>query len=608
VAITFSRSHKPVALLRTRRAPLVAGLTLGALSLAVYQRTGYSVWMLLIWLASLVALGVYSWRESGALPRISRGDLLAGVAVLVIFAPLYLARLYDWPVQISSDESTIMDVSADLSSKDGVDPFSVSFYANRQTILFVVWGHLGKLLGGIDLAHMRLLHALVGLITIAASYYLFRQLLPRGWAMFASAVFGLNHAYLMISRLAMRENTAVLAEVVALGLLLRGFRQRHLFLTFLGGIAAGLGFYAYHPGRAAFVLWAVFLGLLALFYRRTFPLRRIATFGAAALAVLVIVAGPLLIAEGKAPPAPPQVDPAAQLLITKAGRQHQMDWVGASSIRDGYLTNVRFGLKTFNDKITDHGYIYVNQGHGFVDPLTGILVWVGAGVLLLALILQRRREEPWPLLMLSSFIVLWLGSAFIVNKAPNYTRLLITLPFAAYLVTVAVRFVAKQAERLLARAGRRLDPAPTIAIASAVLVAIGALNLAIAWDYVDRGRTNGDPIGSTARYMGDHPGEQFYLVAEENGPYPYFSWGNPGWWQDWLARVSPNTKLEEIVPSTAVTGLQPPAPFTLLMSRSALSALGAGLADRFPNGRVRNVVPDGTLVAFEVEDERAVSR
>ena len=604
--MAFMSTRRVPVLAGTRRASLAAGLALGALSLVVYQRTGYSTWMLLIWLAGLVALGVYYWRESGALPRIARGDILAGVALLVVFAPLYLARLYDWPVQISSDESTIMDVSADYSSQHGVDPFGVSFYANRQSMLFVVWGHLGKLLGGIDLEHMRLLHALVGLITIAASYYLFRQLLPRGWAIFASSIFGLNHAYLMISRLAMRENTAVAAEVIALALLLRGFRTRHLFSTYLGGIAAGIGFFAYHPGRAAFFLWAVFLGLLALFYRRMFPLRRIATFGAAALAGLVIVAGPLVISERKAPPAPPQVDPAAQLLITKAGRQHQMEWVGASSIRDGYLTNIRDGLKTFNNEISDHGYIYVNPGHGFVDPLTGILVWVGAGVLLLALILQRRREEPWPLLMLSGFIVLWLGFAFIVNKAPNYTRLLIAVPFVAYLVTIAVRFLAQQAEQLLARSGRRLTPAPTVAIASAVLVTIAALNLAIAWDYVDRGRSQGDPIGSTARYMGDRPGQQFYLVGEENGPYPYFSWGNRGWWHDWLARITPNTKLTE-APSTQVASLQPPPPFTLLMSRPALDTLGPGLADRFPTGRVRNVMPDGTLVAFEVDDARAGS-
>ena len=596
-----------MAFLSTRRAPLVAGLVLGGLSLLVYQLSDYSVWMLLVWLAGLFALGLYYRRESSRLPRIARGDVLAAVALFVAFAPLYLARLYEWPVQVITDEPTIMDVSEVYSKADGVDPFGVSTYQTRPALLFLAWGHLGKWIGGIDLTHMRFLHAFVGVLAIVASYFLFRQLLPRGWAMFASSLFGLNHAYWLISRLAMRENTAVFAEVVALALLLRGFRHRHLFSTFLGGIAAGLGFYVYHPGRAAFVLWAVFLGLLALFYRRQFPLKRTATFGAAALAGFVMMAGPLLLAELKAPPTSREVDPMAQLLITKEGRDLQKDWVYADSVLDGYLKNVEFGLKTFNSKDTDNGQIYINPGHGFVDPLTGVLVWVGVGVLGIALIRRRRREEPWPLLMLSSFIVLWLGFAFLINQAPKYPRLLIILPFVAYLVTEAVRFAARLAERLLARFGRRLYPAPTVAIASAVLVAIGTLNLGIAWDYVNRGRTEGEPIGSTARYIADRPGQQFYIVGDENGPYPFFSWGLAVWWHDWLATVSPEAKIANTVSSGQVDSLQPQAPFTLLMTRDFLSAAGPRLADRFPNGRVRNVLPDGTLVAFEVPDERAAS-
>ena len=589
-----------------RLVPLATGVGLGALSLAVYQLTGYSVWMLLLWLAGLSVLGLYYWRESSSLPRISRGDLLAGVALLVVFAPLYLAHLYEWPVQVISDEPTIMGVSAQLSAADGVDPFGVSDYATRPTLLFIVWGHLGNLLGGIDLSHMRLLHALVGLLAIAASYALFRQLLPRGWAMFASSLFGLNHAYLLISRLAMRENTAVFVEVVALALLLWGLRRGHLFSTFLGGIAAGLGFYVYHPGRATFVLWAVFLGLLALLYRRRFPLRRIATFGAASFAGFVIVAGPLLLSERKAPPTPREVDPEAQLLITQKGRELQRDWVHASSIRDGYMQNVEQGLTTFNNQVVDHGWIYVNPGHGFVDPLTGILVWVGVGALGLWLIRRRRRDEPWPLLMLSSFLVLWLGFAFLVNQAPKYPRLLIILPFVAYLVTEAVRLLARQADRLLSRFDRRLSPWPSLAIASAVLVVIGAWNLIIAWDYVDRGRTEGEPIGSTARYMADRPDQPFYLIGDQGGPYPYFSWGETRWWREWLVLVSPNVELADPIPSEQVSSLQPQPPFTLLMSRSLLHAAEADLATRFPNGRVRNILPNGTLVAFEVPGDRAV--
>ena len=228
------------------------------------------------------------------------------------------------------------------------------------------------------------------------------------------------------------------------------------------------------------------------------------------------------------------VDPAAQLLITQEGRELQQFWVAAPTILDGYLQNVEFGLKTFNSKVTDNGQIYINPGHGFVDPLTGILLWVGVGALGIWLIRRRRRDEPWPLLMLSSFIVLWLGFAFLINQAPKYPRLLIVLPFVAYLVTEAVRLFARQADRLLTRFGRRPGPWPSVAIASAALVVIGAWNLAIAWDYVDRGRTEGEPIGSTARYIADRPDQHFYLIGDENGPYPYFRWGFDEWWHDWL--------------------------------------------------------------------------
>ena len=93
-------------------------------------------------------------------------------------------------------------------------------------MLFIVWGKLGNLIGGIDLFHMRLLHAVVGLLTIAACYALFRLLLPRNWAFLGALLVGVNHSMFMISRLAMRENTAVLVLVVALILLLWGFRQQ----------------------------------------------------------------------------------------------------------------------------------------------------------------------------------------------------------------------------------------------------------------------------------------------------------------------------------------------------------------------------------------------
>lgn len=586
-----------------RFALLAAGALLATAALVVYSLAGYSRGMFIVWLAGLVLLGLHFWRESPSLPRISLGDVAAPAALLAVFAPLYVAHLYHWPVQVITDEPTIMGVAQEYSDTAGVDPFGVSTYQIRPALLFLFWGRAGELLGGFDLAHMRLLHALVGLIAIAASYALFRQLLPRPWALFASCLFGFNHAYLMISRLAMRENTAVLIEVLALALLLRGLRHGHFFSTYVGGILAGLGFYTYHPGRATFPVWVLFLVLLALLYRSRFPLRRIARFGAIAFAGFVIMAGPLLIAESHAPRIEREVDPLSQLLITSEGRELQKDWLFADSVLEGYVKNVQFGLTTFNNKVVDHGWIYVNEGHGFVDPLTGVLLWIGVAAVGLLYVRRRHLHEPWPLLMLSGFLFLWVAFAFLINQAPKYPRLLITLPFVAYLVTEAVRLLGRLLQQGLSRLGYRRGWVPRAAVATlgaTALIAIGGWNLAIAWDYVDRGRTEGEPIGSTGRYIASHPEQNFYLVADQEGPYKYFTWGHEAWWQSWESRFESDAGLRDAITSSELDALSPQPPFGLLMSRALLNVAGPALVVRYPRGRVRNIVPTGQLVVFEV--------
>ena len=163
----------------------------------------------------------------------------------------------------------------------------------------------------------------------------------------------------------------------------------------------------------------------------------------------------------------------------------QRDWVRARTIAEGYKKNVRWGLGTFNNKVADESFIYSNHGHGFVDPLTGILLWIGVAVLGIRVI--RRRADEGVLLALSGFLILWLSFAFIVNKAPNYTRLLVTLPFVAYLVTEAVRWLAGR--------WRSVRGVPALLTVTA-LVALASWNLTIAWDFIQTGRRDGETIGS----------------------------------------------------------------------------------------------------------------
>jgi 4-amino-4-deoxy-L-arabinose transferase-like glycosyltransferase len=462
-------------------------------------------------------------------------------------------------------------------------------------------GNLGELLGGVELRHMRLLHAVFGLLVIAVSYALFRQLLPRRWAAFAACVLGCSHSFLVISRMAMRENTAVLIEVAALALLVRGLRHGHPLSTFLGGIVAGLGFYVYYPARFTVVVWAAFLVGLALFSRNVVPLRRLARLGAVAAAGFVLAATPIIVAEQKAPAGKVSLQRHALLVFPEA-RETQQAWVFASSESEGIRKNITWGLTAFNNTVVDHSWIYINPSHGFVDPFTGVLLWIGVAVVGVALV--RRREQPWPLLFLGGFAIVFLSLALLVNKAPNYTRLLVALPFVAFLVTAGVRFLAGLLGRLAARRG------PGYAAAAAAIVSVGALvlvvgaNLSIAWDFVQAGREQGDSIGSTGRYIESHraaPAKMFYIATEDAEPYRYYEWGYPIIWNERLSIFAGDpSRVGEVISPRALPEFRGRPPFAIFMRRELWSQVEANLAGRYPRGRLRNVVPDGSRVVLDV--------
>jgi hypothetical protein len=567
----------------------------GLASLLMYGWNGYSRAMLLVWLAGLLGLSVFFWSRSRLLPRISKGDVLAPIGLAFAFAPLYVLGLFRWPVQVSGDELAITEVAKSYAHPHGVDPFGVSTYLSRPALLFIVWGKLGELFGGFDLSHMRLLHAVFGLLTIVAAYALLRQLLPRWWAVFATCVFGASHAFFMISRLAMRENTAVLVEVVGLALLLWGLRNEHALATFWGGVVAGFGFYVYFPARATLPLWLAFLVALGLVSRRTFPVRRLFVLGSIAIAGFVLMATPIIIAESHIPVSstPSDADPTrSTLMIYAAGREKQREWVHAPSVAAGVKKNIRWGLGTFNNKVADEGFIYWNRGHGFVDPLTGILLWLGVG--LVGIRVLRRGADEGGLLAVTGFLVLWLSFAFIVNKAPNYTRLLVTLPFVAYLVTEAVRWLAGR--------WRSVRHAPA-ALVAAALVALVAWNLAIAWDSVQTGRREGETIGSTGRYVSSHadiPGQKFFIASTVNGA-DYYSYGNATAYVDRLRFFASNdSQVEDLVDPNVLEGFNAGPPFALFMKREVWELAAQQLADRYPTGRIRNITTDGSHVALEV--------
>jgi 4-amino-4-deoxy-L-arabinose transferase-like glycosyltransferase len=571
---------------------IALGLALGALSLLIYIASGYSHGMLWLWLAGVAVAAVGFGLRARVWPRIAVLDVGLAAGVAALCSPLYLIALYRWPVQVSSDEIAIMTVSKEYAHNGG-DPFAYSYYLTRPAGLFVVWGKLGDLLGGgtIDLFHMRLLHAIVGLLTIAACYVLFRLLLPRNWAVLGALLVGVNHSMFMISRLAMRENTAVFVLVVALILLVWGFRHGQELAIFLGGFVAGLGFYVYYPARVVFPIWLLFLLGLGLLYKRRFTARKLLTVGAITTAGFALAATPIIYSESTIP-STVHSGQGDSLFIYKDARVEQQQWVFAQSEFDGWVKNIKFGLGTFNSKVVDHSWIYPNYGHGFLDPLMGILLWVGVAIVGLALI-RRRRDDEGALLMLGGFLILWLSFAFLVNKAPNYTRLLITLPFVAYLVVEALRWATNR--------WRSVRYAPQL-IVGVFVVAVVALNVSAARDYVQLGRKQGEPIGSTGRFAAARdsvPGQKFYVASSD--AQPYYEWGNLGPGNDRLSLFTrPATLVQPPVDPTTLKDFRAAPPFALFMRREVWQPMATELSTLYPRGQIRNVTPDGARVVLVV--------
>ncbi len=515
----------------------------------------------------------------------------------IIFVPLYLVSIYSVPYQINTDEVSIMFFAERLTS--GVlefDPFGLSESFGFPSLIFMIWGWVSKFLGGIDLFHFRLTHALSGLLIILFTYLLCRLFLSPPRSLVVTALVGGNHALLAISRMAMRDNSSLLLEVAALYLLLKGFKHRSLFYVFLGGTVSGLTFYTYFAARFTVFVWIAFLIGAGIFFRHQYTSRFLAKVFIISMLGFILVGLPVTLASVAAPQYLEY--PKMQILLFESGRQLQQSWMGAQTEAEGIWINIVHGLTTFNNQLHDRGYIYPNYGHGFVDPLSGVLIWIG---LVAVLVRWGRRQliEPLELLSVIGFLSLWLICTFLVNKSPNYTRLLVILPFVAYLVYEGLRAVGKFLAFILNRwfADNPIIPRATLAT---FLVLIVGWNFGIFSDFARKGLREGNDVGSTARFVEsrkERVGYSFYLAA--NQQYPYYLWGEDWQWRDWLGFFVADTQRSEVLESLNFENL-PERSFTIFMPQAVWFNAGAQLRSRYPTLMVHPMKTDQSLLAIEV--------
>jgi hypothetical protein len=171
----------------------------------------------------------------------------------------------------------------------------------------------------------------------------------------------------------------------------------------------------------------------------------------------------------------------------------------------------------------------------------------------------------------------------------------VILPFVAYLVTVALRFLTARAERL--------HVAAPAALAVAALLAIGSWNGVIGWDFVHSGRFYGDDIGGTGRYVQRHdapPNERFYVAADQ-GQWNYYVWGTPSIWQERIRIFArSDAQVGGVIAPRQLGRFSASPPFVVFMQSGLWSQARTRFRLRYPQARTDEITPDGRLVAVRV--------
>ena len=595
----------------------LGGVVLGGAVSVVYAMRGFHRTMPYVLGVAIVviALSLRGSTRTRTAPAISRADVLATALLLLVFVPLYTYRVYTTPWQVNTDEITLISISRILLHAPPGDLFGITNYFGCPAAAFLVFGLMGQLLGGIDLYHLRLAHGILGVASVVAAYVLFRQFMRPLVAVASALILGVNHSMVAYSRMAMWPNSTLLLEIVALIFLARGLQRQSLRSLFVSGIASGLAFYFYFPGRITIAI-CVFVLIAAWVLDRQ---RRGWQSLVKSLAVIslgwALVAPPVIIATAKNPALGLQYQ-REQLLIYPEGRKAAEYWTRTTSPRAAWMANIRNGLATFNSRTPDHGWLYPNPGNGFADPVTGILLWTGFLVALIRVVRYRSRHSSeaagmreaivGDLIALTGFLALFLMLAFVVTKAPNYQRLLLILPFAAYLAGTGLWSILDALERQARRISARLDRLRPFAVTGIAVVAlIGVLNLEAFRKFADLGQMMGHEVGSTGRFVEarkHEKGHAWVLAADKDNLY-YF-WGEPWWWQGWLGFFAGSGQTVKVVPLSALESLPTPGRTTVFVSRAAWVRHARAFRSGHVVNSVTNVVPTGLLVAVEVEGPR----
>lgn len=395
------------------------------------------------------------------LPVAAGHGLVLGV-VLLLAAALRLAALDRFPPGLHYDEAAYGVLAVETLDRGDWRIFYRDF-AGREPIFVWLSAAAIAVLGPTPLA-LRLVAALVGVLSVGATYLAGRALFGRWVGLAGAAAYAVTFWPVLVGRLGYRANLPPLFEALAVWLLWRALRpdtpgsptiaeRRPTGLApfLLAGAAIGLVLYTYVAARFFYVALALFL-LLALVTQRRWLLARWRGLAVAGLAALVVMAplGAYFLQ-----------DPAA--FTIRFDQTFQVRGAGPPGHPDGphgllgiplpaaWASALDSGLKTLAAFSFAGDPLWKENlpGRPIFDPIGSALLYLGV----LGALLQVRR--PAALLLLCWGAALLLPGA-LTTGAPHFLRLVSAAPPVFLLVGLGAAGAARALAALLGRSPWRM--------------------------------------------------------------------------------------------------------------------------------------------------------
>ena len=255
-----------ISLYRAYRKNLVLylGIFLGFLVPLMVFLFPYTHLFFILWIVSIGILGFYFFKKRRACRKFFyKADFFILLFILIAFLPLYHSPHFESPIHTNLDEFNLMDAAIEvkegIGEKDRPRLFYMEQYVYYPQLHFFFYIIPIIFLGDINVENLRFVVSSIGMLSIAAVYFLFRVLMSRLEAVVGAVILGISHMHLGVSRIAIENNMAVLITIISAFFFMRGWLNKCYFNLWMGGIFAGLGWFTHFNGRLVLPIIGFFI-------------------------------------------------------------------------------------------------------------------------------------------------------------------------------------------------------------------------------------------------------------------------------------------------------------------------------------------------------------